>query len=73
MNFGYGINYKYEGILSHSFDRLYVATNYELPKVEDLKFTTISYDSDCKYLDDVKDRKDFPQSLVKYINVYCGK
>ena len=24
LNFGYGINYKYEGMLAHSFDRFYV-------------------------------------------------
>ena len=29
LNFGYGINYKYEGMLAHSFDRFYVVTiNY---------------------------------------------
>ena len=37
LKFGYCINYKYEGILSHSFDRFYVVTKFELPKVEDLK------------------------------------
>ena len=36
LKFGYGINYKYEGTLSHSFDRFYVVTKFELPKVEDL-------------------------------------
>ena len=72
LKFGYGINYKHEGTLSHSFHRFCVVTKYELPKV-DLKFTTISYDSDCKYLDDVKDSTDFPQSLVKDIKVYCAK
>ena len=46
LKFGYGINYKYECTLSHSFDRFYVVTKYELPKVKDLKFMTISYDSD---------------------------
>ena len=25
---------------------------FDLPKVEDCKLTTISYDSDCEYLDD---------------------
>ena len=69
MKFGYGINYKYEGTLSHSFDRFYVVTKYELPKVENLKFTTTSHDSDCKYLDDVNDRKDFSQGLVKDMKV----
>ena len=24
LNFGYGLNFKYEGMLSHSFDRFYV-------------------------------------------------
>ena len=29
LKFGYGINYKYEGMLSHSFDRFYVVTKFE--------------------------------------------
>ena len=45
LKFGYGINYKYEGTLSHSFNRFYVVTKFELPKVKDLKLTIISYDS----------------------------
>ena len=57
LKFGYGINCKYEGTLSHSFDRFYVVPKFELPKVEDLKLMTISYDSDCTYLDDVKTEK----------------
>ena len=69
LKFGYGINYKYEGTLSHSFDRFYVVTKYELPKVEDLKFTTISYDSDCKYLDDAKSKGDYPIKLIKEMKI----
>ena len=37
LNFGYGVNFKYEGMLSHSFDRFYVVTKFELPKVEALR------------------------------------
>ena len=70
LKFGYGNNYKYEGTLCHSFDRLYVVTKYELTRVEDLKLATISYDPNCTHLDDVIDGKDFPQSLVKHIKVY---
>ena len=33
LNFGYGVNFKYEGILSHSFDRFYIETKFELPNV----------------------------------------
>ena len=27
LKFGYGINYKYEGMLAHSFDRFYIVKN----------------------------------------------
>ena len=32
LNFGYGANFKYEGMLTHSFDRFYVVARYEIPK-----------------------------------------
>ena len=38
-------------MLSHSFDRFYVVTKFKLPRVEDLKLTTIDFDSNCSYLD----------------------
>ena len=31
LNFGYGINFKYEGMLVHSFDRFYVITKFIFP------------------------------------------
>ena len=37
LKFGYGINYKYEGMLAHSFNRFYVVTKFILPTIEDLK------------------------------------
>ena len=37
LNFRYSANFKYKGMLTHSFDRLYVVTNFEMPKIEDLK------------------------------------
>ena len=50
LNFGYGVNFKYEGILSHSFDRFYVVTKFEIPKIKDLRLTTFSFDLTCKHL-----------------------
>ena len=38
-------------MLSHSFERFYVVTKYELLKVSDLKLTTIEFDLTCSYLD----------------------
>ena len=37
LNFGYSANFKYEGMLTHSFDRFYVVAKYEIPKVEHLQ------------------------------------
>ena len=54
LKFGYGINYKYMGKVSHSFDRFYIVTKFELPKVEDLKFDDIPYDAECTHLDNPK-------------------
>ena len=50
LNFGYGINYKYEGMLAHSFDRFYVVTKFILPSVGELKFSSLNYNT-CAYLD----------------------
>ena len=49
LNFGYGVNFKYEGMLSHSFDRFYIATKFELPKTQDLGFETFKFEFECSY------------------------
>ena len=48
LKFGYGIIYKYEGMLPHCFDRFYVVTKFILPTLDDLKLSPISYDKECK-------------------------
>ena len=73
LKFGYGINYKYEGMLSHSFDRFYVLTKFELPKVEDLKLTIISYDSTCQYLEKTKSIQSYPTKYIRDMKNYCIK
>ena len=44
LNFGYRINFRYEGMLVHSFDRFHVVTEFILPSINDLKFLTINFD-----------------------------
>ena len=46
LNFRYGVNFKYEGMLSHAFDRFYVVAKFELPKVEDLRLTRVDLTPD---------------------------
>ena len=50
LNFRYEVIFKYEGTLTHSFDRFYVVAKYKIPKIENLKFTTFSFDLMCNHL-----------------------
>ena len=43
LKFGFGINYKYKGMLALSFDRFYVVTKFILPTMNDLKISPIKY------------------------------
>ena len=68
LNFRYGANFKYEGMLTHSFDRFYVVAKYEIPKIENLKFTTFSFDLMCNHLN-ISKKKSY---LLRYIR-YCRR
>ena len=63
LNFGYGVNLKYQGMLSHSFDRFYVVTKFEMTKIKGLKLTTYSFDLTCKHLNI---SKHYVQQYIKH-------
>ena len=73
LKFGYGINYKNMGTISHLFDRFYTVTKLELPKVQDLQFTTIPYDKNCEHLEDTKTKGGLTLGLIEEIKTYCIK
>ena len=50
LKFGYSINYKYEGMLAHSFDRFYIVTKFILPSMGDIKFSNLHFDHSCTYM-----------------------
>ena len=50
LKFGYGKNYKYEGMLVHSFDRFYIVTKFMLPLIGDIKFSRLNFDHFCAYM-----------------------
>ena len=58
LKIGYGINYKYDSALAHSFDRFYVITKFILPTLDDLKLHPINYDKECQYLRNLDDKDD---------------
>ena len=49
LNFGYGINFEYERMLAHSFDRFYVVTKFILPSTNDPNFSPIDFNVKCSY------------------------
>ena len=54
LNISYGINYKYNGQLNHSIDRVWVVTKIKILKYEEIKFPNISFDPECRFLDSLK-------------------
>ena len=74
LKFGYGINYKYEGMLTHSFYRFYVVTKFILPMLDDLKLSPIKYDKECYYLHNLDDQdNDQIKENINYLLLYCAK
>ena len=53
--------------------RFYVIMKFELPKVQDLQFTTIPYDKNCEHLEDAKSKGGLSLDLIKEIKIYCIK
>ena len=53
LRFGYGVNFIYEGMLVHSFDRFYVVTKIEIPKVSDLILTMFQFDYNCSHITNI--------------------
>ena len=70
VNFGYGVNFKYEGMLSHSFDRFYIVTKFELPKKKDLRMATFKFDFECSYASHTSSNTNYVK-LLKYCMRDC--
>ena len=73
LRFGYGVNFRYEGMLSHSFDRFYVVTRIEIPKVLDLNLTLFQFDYNCSHVVNIEKDTNFkvPSTIKDMFNVYC--
>ena len=73
LNFGYSVKFKNKGMLSHSFNRFYLVTKFELPKIEDLHFTTMQFDSTFNYLGMAVGKKDYLTNHIQNLLIYCQK
>ena len=73
LNFSYGINYKYEGMLTHSFDRFYVVTKFILPSIGLLEFSKLNYDNTCTYLDNKNVQNIETRKYMLDLKTFCKK
>ena len=71
LRFGYRVNFRYEGMLSHSFDRFYVVMKIEIPKV--LNLTLFQFDYNCSHVVNIEKGMNFkiPSTIKDIVNVYC--
>ena len=73
LNFSYGINYKYEGMLVHSFDRFYVATKFMLPMIGDLKCSKLDFDDTCAYTENEYAQNTESRRYMLELKAFCNK
>ena len=73
LRFGYRVNFRYEGMLAHSFDRFYVVTRIEIPKVLDLNLTVFQFDYNCSHVTNIEKDTKFkvPSTIKDMFKVYC--
>ena len=69
LNFGYGVNFKYKGMLSHFFDQFYIVTKFELPKTEGLRLTTFKFDFKCSYANSTSTNTNYVKLLRHCIKI----
>ena len=73
LKFGYSINYKYEDMLAHSFDRFYIVTKFMLPSVKDVKFSNLNFDESCAYMDKKYAPHMDSSKYLSELQTYCNK
>ena len=67
LRFGYGVNFRYEGMLAHLFDRFYVVTRIEIPKVLDLTLTVFQFDYNSSHVTHIEKDTKFKIPSTMYI------
>ena len=73
LKFGYGINYKYEGMLAHLFDRFYIITKFMLPSMGDIKFSNLNFDHSCTYMNKKYAPNMHSSKYLAELKTYCNK
>ena len=73
LKFSYGINYKYEGMLAHLFDRFYIIAKFMLPSMGDLKFSNLNFDDSHTYMNKKYTPNMDSSKYLTELKTYCNK
>ena len=67
------MNFRYEGMLSHSPDRFYMVTKIEIPKVSHLNLTMFQFDYNCSHVVNIEKDTRFkiPSTIKEMFDLYC--
>ena len=65
LNISLGINYKYNGLLYHNIDRVWVVTKVILPKLEDITFPDVKFDADCSFVNKIRDANPSVKTIIQ--------
>ena len=73
LRFGYGVNFRYEGVLSLSFDRFYMVKKIEIPKVSDLNLTMFQFHYNCSHVVNIEKDTRFKilSKTKEMFDLYC--
>ena len=65
LNISLGINYKYNGLLYHNIDRVWVVTKVILLKLEDITFPDVKFDADCSFVNKIRDANPSVKTIIQ--------
>ena len=73
LKFGYGLNYKYEEMLAHLFDRFYIVTKFLLLLMGDIKLSKLNFDHTCTYMYKEYAPNMYSRKYLTELKTYCNK
>ena len=73
LKFGYGINYKYEGMFTQLFDKFYIVTKFMLPSMGDIKFSKLNFYHTCTYMNKEYAPNTDTRKYLTELKTYCNK
>ena len=60
-------------MLTHSFDRFYIITKFILPLIGDIRFSYLTFDDSCSYMNKEYAPNTDSSKYLKELKTYCNK